>query len=785
MPSVVLTVTGAIALTHTEQSCHALADPSEIHNPPEFLRGLRLLRVEAGNPSLRDLTRATGIPRSTLAAIFDTRRSRLPRLDSCLAVLTALGATGPQAAAWADAWKRLRGAGPPAPEQLTGERPRPAQLPRDLPDFTGRAGQLAALAARCSPGSTPPGVPVLAAVTGTGGVGKTSLAVHLGHAVRDRYPDGQLYADLRGASTGPTAPTDLLARFLVDLGLAPAAVPAGEEARAAAYRSLLADRRVLLLLDDAASAGQILPLLPGTAGCAVVVTSRNRLAGLDGADRIDLDLLEPPDARALFERFAGAAATAAEPSATEQVLKACAGLPLAVRIAAARLATEPTWTVATLAARLADRDRLLDELCLDDRAVRTTCDVSYTQLSAEDARLLRLIGLWDGPDLSIDAVAALLGRSRQTAERSLAALSHQHLLQSVTPGRYRPHDLIRAYAAERAAAEEPAEERREALTRLLDWTLRSWDAATDLLAPQRQRVALPPPCHHGPLPALPDYSAALDWLEAERHHLRAAVTAAEQTEHHELCWKLAVVGCQLYNRRDLWADWETTHETALRAARAVGDDLGTAWTLNNLGALYTATARPELALRRLREALEIRRRTGDGRAEALTLTTIGTALHNSGDQAQAVELHSLAAAVAHRLGDRYAEGIALSNLGETLCRLGWFGEAAECQQQALAIHRAIGDRYGEAFSLDLLGEVARENGRFAEALDLYGRSLAMRRELGNAHGEGLVERNIGLTWSTLGDPVRAAHHWGAALQIFERLGAPEAVTVRRQLAALA
>lgn len=355
----------------------------------------------------------------------------------------------------------------------------PSQLPFDLADFTGRVAQLAALAARCVPATAPPGATALATVTGTGGVGKTSLAVHLGHAVRARYPDGQLYADLRGSGPGPAAvaPAELLARFLVDLGTDPAAVPTGEEARAVAYRSLLADRRVLVLLDDAADSAQIRPLLPGAAGCAVVVTSRNRLCGLDGADRIDLDLLERPEARALLERLVGSRAVAADPVATDGLLRACAGLPLAIRIAASRLAAEPGWTIATLARRLAEDGRLLDELCHEDRAVRTACEADYVRLAATEARTLRMLGLWDGPDLGPEAVAALLGCTPTAAERSLRELRARHLLQSATPGRYGPQGHFRAYAAERVAIEETAEARQTALTRLLDWTLRSWDAA--------------------------------------------------------------------------------------------------------------------------------------------------------------------------------------------------------------------------------------------------------------------------------------------------------------------
>ncbi|MBB1262323.1 AfsR/SARP family transcriptional regulator, partial [Streptomyces alkaliterrae] len=346
----------------------------------------------------------------------------------------------------------------------------PRQLPATVPDFTGRTTQVAELSEQLA--TSERSVMAVSAVAGIGGVGKTTLAIHVAHAAKDRFPDGQLYADLRGTSTSPTEPGAVLAAFLRALGIADDAVPDGVEERAALYRSMLSGRRVLTLLDNARDAAQVRPLLPGTEGCAALITARTRMVDLAGAHLVDLDVMSPEEAMTLFTKIVGAERVGAEREAAMDVVAACGFLPLAIRIAAARLASRRTWTVSVLARKLGDERRRLDELQAGDQAVRATFELGYGQLDAEQARAFRLLGLAEGPDISLHAAAALLGLDADDTEDLLESLVDTSLLESAAPGRYRFHDLVRLYARDCALRDEhPPSERESALSRLLDFYL--------------------------------------------------------------------------------------------------------------------------------------------------------------------------------------------------------------------------------------------------------------------------------------------------------------------------
>ena len=380
--------------------------------------------------------------------------------------------------------------------------PVPEQLPADIGDFTGRLRQLRTLRSLLS--SARLGAPLpLAVVTGVGGIGKTALAVHTAHRVRALFPDGQLYADLRGFSgQRPRTAAAVLARFLRDLGVPDAGIPVEEEELAVRYRTLMSGRRMLVVLDDAGDVRQVRPLLPGTGGCAVVITSRNRLAGLLAGQAVELDALAPREANQLFSDIVGVRRTGAEPTATAQVLHACAGLPLAVQIAARRLADRPGWSVQSLATRLADERTRLSELGTADAAVRATFRASYEALPGPDAsRAFRLLGVAPIPDIGLAAAARLLDTAEADAETALEVLVDAHLLTSPAPGRYHLHDLLRVYAAECAHVQESEEERTKAGQRLLDWYLLTASV--------------------GPAPA-GDNSPAHQWFEAEHETLVAA-----------------------------------------------------------------------------------------------------------------------------------------------------------------------------------------------------------------------------------------------------------------------
>ena len=439
---------------------------------------------------------AAGSPGQTPAAglgddVGDGARSRADSPGS-IAIGTIDDPGSPGAAATTTATS----AGPDAAPGSAPPIPRPTQLPTDIGDFTGRetpVEQLCALLLGADATTSPGAVPI-AVVNGAGGLGKTTLAVHAAHRVRAQFPDGQLYVDLLGASAQPAQPGEVLARFLRDLGVDGAKVPAHDDERAALYRTRLTGRRVLILLDNARDAAQVRQLLPGSSSCAVLVTTRNRTPDLVSTRFVDLNVLEDTEALALFSRVVGPERAAAEPDATAEVLVACAGLPLAIRICAARLAARRQWRVGTLAARLRNEHRRLDELSIGDLAVRASFQVSYDSLRSpgrgiDPARVFRLLGLWQGASISLPAAAALVGASEDDSADALETLVDANLLESPAPDWYRFHDLLRVYATERAQAEEPEAAREEAVRRLLRWYLDTAEAAADKVSPHRYQVA--------------------------------------------------------------------------------------------------------------------------------------------------------------------------------------------------------------------------------------------------------------------------------------------------------
>jgi DNA-binding SARP family transcriptional activator len=655
----------------------------------------------------------------------------------------------------------------------------PSQLPADIPDFTGRGESvkhLCDLLADVPDDDDGSGAVVVSLVAGAGGLGKTTLAVHAAHRLRARFPDGQLYVSLHGASDQPAATADVLARFLRDLGVAGAQIPVSEEERAALYRTRLAGRRVLIVLDDARDAAQVRSLLPGTASCGVLVTSRNRLPDLAGGRLVDLDELDEDEARALLVRIVGAARLEAEPDATAQVLAACAGLPLAIRIAGARLATRTGWTIQTLARRLADEHRRIDEFKVGDLAVRACFQVSFGSLPAagaggvEPARAFRMLGLWQGPSISLPAAAALLGEAEDSVADALEILVDAHLLQSPAGERYRFHDLLRVYAAERADAEEPQEDRDAAIGRVLTWYLHAAAAADRLIAPHRDQVQLdplPPSCQ--PPPPFADIESALDWCEAERPNLVAGTRHAAAAGLDDVAWKLPVVADGFLYRRSHWADCIATHHIALDAARRIGDRKAEAWVLNNLGMAF-GDQRMDEAIGCFEQALAIRREIGDRRGEAQAANNLAYTYQNLRRFEEAVGplLHALD--VQRQVGHRYGEASTLCNLGEVYLELGRVADAIGCTQDALTIAREIGSRRVEAYAKYNLGRAYLGLGRDHEAVGFHQEALAMHRAVGNRHGEAQGLKHLGSAQRHAGRLGDARESWVRAQSIFRDLG---------------
>ena len=653
----------------------------------------------------------------------------------------------------------------------------PAQLPADIADFTGRDEQVKRLSDLLSgTGATgDPGAVRIAVVAGSGGLGKTSLAVHTAHRVRRRFPDGQLYVDLLGATAAPLLPGDVLARFLRDLGVDGRDIAVDEDERAARYRTTLARRRMLVVLDNARDAAQVRPLLPGSASSAVLVTTRSRMPDLASTKLVDLNVLDDDEALKLFVKVVGEERAAAEPEATAELLDACAGLPLAIRICAARLVTRSGWTIRAMAGRLTDEHRRLDEMRAGDLAVRASFEVSFTSLplstdkqGIDPALAFRLLGLWPGPSISAAAAAALFGVPEYSAEDALEVLVDTHLLESVTTDRYRFHDLLRVYAAERAEADLPAAERDAAVTRLLTWYMRTADAAATAVSPHRYNIPLEPAADSAPL-AFADVDDALAWYDSERANLVAATRQAAGSGRDEVAWRLPAPLFTMFNRRGNWADCIATHRVALESARRAGHRPGEAWVLNNLGEALGFTRETE-GIAHLEQALMIRREIGDRKGEAQTANNLADAYVILDRKDEALDLLRRALELNRETGNQYGEGVALNNLGEAFLDLGRTEEAIDCFHRANRTFAEIKVPHGVGYALHNVGRSYLSLGRDAEALEHLWQALAVHRATGDRHREAFTLRFLGVAQSRAGRPAEAEVSWAQAAAIFDDLG---------------
>jgi DNA-binding SARP family transcriptional activator len=688
---------------------------------------------------------------------------------------------------------------PAAAAESASEAPAPAppvrvpgQLPADIADFTGRAAHLSQLRSVLTraPGANPAAMSV-AVVAGTPGLGKTALAVHAAHALRPDFPDGQLYVRLLGASQQPVVPEEILARMLRDLGVSPGQIPAGLEERAALYRTRLTDRRVLVVLDDARDAAQVRPLLPGSASCAVIVTSRHRLAELAGSRLVDLDVLGDDEARGLLTAIIGEERAAAEPGPVREVLDACAGLPLAIRIAGARLTARRGWTIRTLARRLADQRRRVDELTSGDLAVRACFDVSFDALrhlatgnGVDPAHAFRLLGVWQGPHISLQAAAALLGEDEDPVADALEVLVDAHLLECPAPEWYGFHDLLRAYAAERAQAQEPAAAVAEAVARLLGWYLHTADAAASVVTPFRDRVPLDRAGSPGAALEFGTADQALAWSARERANLVAATRQAAAQGLNDVAWKLPVAVMVCFDRHGYRAECIATHWVALSSARAAGDRRGEAWTLNNLG-IVLSQQRADDASSYFEQAMAIRRELDDHRGQAQTANNLAFYYQVMGMHEHAVAALNDALQLQRQVGHRYGEGVALCNLGEAYLDLGRYQEAISCSQEALPIVREIGSTRVEGYLLYNVGRAHLELGHVTEGAGLLEQALAVHSSDGDKYGQAQDLQQLGRAHLEAGQPTSAQEAWGRAARLFEVLGEDEeAAKARASLGAL-
>ncbi|RBM17256.1 transcriptional regulator [Prauserella sp. PE36] len=658
------------------------------------------------------------------------------------------------------------------------------QLPRDIAEFTGRAAELRTLHDNLVEAHENSTATAVLSIVGMAGVGKTRLAVHLAHRLlaSGQYGDQQLYVDLNGHADQPAAdPGAVLASFLHLLGVPGEQVPRETTSRAALYRDRLHGKRALVLLDNAASEDQVLPLLPAGPTHLVLVTSRRALA-LDGAQLLPLDVPTPDEARALLAHFIGDRRVAKEETAARTVIDLCGRLPLAVALMAHRLQARPTWSIEDLAVRLRDAEHRTSELAAGTRRVRAAFDLSYRALSAESQRVFRLLGLHPGDDFTAWSVAALAGIEQAAAQRVLEGLVDEHLVSAVTGDRYRLHDLLRDYARDLVEEDEPGE-RAEAVARLLRWCLHASRAARRVLNPLDE-VPAEQESEPGRIPRFGDTGAALSWLEAEHATLIAAVDVAIEHELWGVAWRQTAVLRAYLERRSDWPLWIATSHKGLMAARRDGDLRGEAWMLSDLGVAHGQCGNLEESVDHLTRSLEISRRVGDPFFAARSLNNLGVAVAMRGDQHAAITHLREALELDRRAGLSVLGGRVRNNLGHAHARLGEHDTALRYFREALDLADEAEDPRNYATVLHSFGAGLARLGRYDEAVPALRRALDIdrRNRFRSAQAEAL--ETLGDTYWKAGEHGRAVECLEEAIAILDDLGHPHVENVRAVLKAL-
>lgn len=701
-------------------------------------------------------------------------------------------------------------------------RPEPSLVPRQLPGdargFVNRTTELERLDDVLARDGDDPNSVALLVVVGTAGVGKTSLAVHWAHRVRDRFPAGQLYVNLRGYDPGePVTSDEALDRFLRALGVSSDAIPDESQAKESVYRSLVADRQMLIVLDNASSVRQVRPLLPGTSSCLVLVTSRSRLSGLvarHGAQRVTVDMLPPLEAVELLRLVTRGYRGHDDPDDLSELAQLCARLPLALRIAAERAASRPQMPLRELIRDLRDESGLWDALSAEDDeeadAVRTVFAWSYRALPQDTARLFRLLGLHPGPDFGIPAAASLAGTSISSARHLLDVLAGAHLVMQSAPGRYQFHDLLRAYAADQAQHLEEPEDRDAALARLFGWYLHTADSAADILYAQWAHIQLAPVSSGVVRPPHMNYEEALNWYETEQENIMAVTRAAADHGMDQIAWQLPAVLRQIYADRNPARDWfkvggigldavrrtgdrygealilealgratrhsgrlmdaVSVHEAAMSIWQDLGDRNGQARSINNLGLTYVSMRRFDDACAQFANALDIATEIGDGRHTGIAAMNLGWVSGLKQDFPHSLELLNQALPVLRDHLHKLHESSCLIYMAEAECGLGRFAEALDLADIALAIVREIGNKVFEARHLTPYARIQRANERHADALISYQRSASLHGSLGDRNQEAAALDGAGETYQETGQPELAIDFHRHAATILRESG---------------
>jgi tetratricopeptide (TPR) repeat protein/transcriptional regulator with XRE-family HTH domain len=774
---------------------------------------LRRLRAETGLTQ-EELAEAAGVGVRTVSDL-ERGVALTARKETAQLLADALGLDGAARASFeATARGRSPAAASPTVAAAAGVAAGTQTLPRDIASFTGREPELRRLTGAVTGAGSSGGVVSIHAIGGMAGIGKTALAVHAAHQLAPRFPDGQVFLPLHGHTPGrpPVAPEDALASLLLIGGLSPALIPPGLEARMALWRDHLAGKQLLLLLDDAAGHEQVAPLLPGSAGSLVLVTSRRHLTALEDARSISLDTLPADEAAELLARLADRPGLAPEDPAVAEITGLCGYLPLAVGMLARQLHHHPAWTVEELADDLVSATARLELMHAEDLSVAAAFDLSYAQLTAGQQQLFRRLGVHPGTDIDAYAAATLDDTDLATARRHLDDLYERYLLAEPARGRYRFHDLIREHARSKAAADPPAETD-AALIRLLDYYQHTAATAEALLGHQTRTRPGPVTVTARPatIPDLPDRTRALAWARTERASLLACLDHATRVGQHERVVALTAAIAALLRLDGPWTDAITRHATAVQAARHLGDrpteagaliDLGDARyvtddypgavqmfqaalgiyrdlgdrqgranALSNLGIVRRMTGDYPFAAEALEEALGIYRDLGDRRGQANALSVLGSVREeHTRDYPGAAEALEEALGISRDLGDRRGEANALGNLGVVREHTGDYSGAAEAQEDALGISRNLGNRLGQANALSRLGNVRRLIGDYQGAAEALEEALGIFRDLGDRQGQANALNNLGIVRRQTGDYPGATLMQQMALGIFRDLG---------------
>jgi tetratricopeptide (TPR) repeat protein len=665
-----------------------------------------------------------------------------------------------------------------------GPRVVPRQLPADVRVFVNRRPELRTLTRLTSVDSggrssrTRRRTATLVVVTGSAGVGKTALALHWVHRIRDRFPDGELYANLRGFDEGPRVSADVvLDRFLRDLGIAPDAIPADLDGRAALFRSLVADRRILIVLDNAANIGQVRPLIPGSGGPFVIVTSRNQLPGLairDGAQRIRLDIFQESDAVGLLRQVTRTGGRRDASADLTELAQLCARLPLALRVAADHAVSRPTMQLAEFIADLRDDSMLWDALSIGEgphaETVRTVFAWSYRDLSSEAARMFRALGLHSGPDVSLPVAAAACSIPVRAARRELDILVGAFLVEAPRPGRYQMHDLLRAYALDQARATDSEANRRETIDRVLRWYTATAGLASEVLAPglsfdvEGQAAGSPDPF------SFENSAAAFEWFDTERPNFIASARSAMESSLPRRTWELAMVLSQIHASYFTFDDWSVLSEIAVVAAEALDDQAALGAALDNRGSFLFRRGFLNEATETVSRALSIRREIEDQLGTIESLNALGQIGIRSRELSAAVAYLTDAAERAHTIGDRWWETIARSNLAEAQLEVGHAAQAVEIARPLGQFFADRGEPLNEGSMLWLLSRAHRMLGDPASALTTISAALRIAEDTGNRMAEGYWLIEAARVHLALGDTSEAMQCCRMAASLLRQVG---------------